>query len=36
MRAIVGNDDENQRILNLLKQYATLFLADRRITQPLN
>ncbi len=36
MRAIVGNDDENQRILNLLKQYATLFLADRRISQPVN
>jgi AcrR family transcriptional regulator len=36
MRLIVGNDQENDRILNLLKRYATLFLADRRMTQPMN
>ena len=36
MRIIVGNDQENDRILNLLKRYATLFLADRRMTQPVN
>ncbi len=36
MRSIVGNDDENQRILDLLKRYATLFLADRRATETFN
>jgi hypothetical protein len=36
MRAIVGNDEENQRILSLLKRYATLFLADRRTSQEMN
>ncbi|HXN85266.1 MAG TPA: TetR/AcrR family transcriptional regulator [Candidatus Binataceae bacterium] len=36
MRVIVGNDEENEQILNLLKRYATLFLADRRTTQTLN
>ena len=36
MRVIVGNDQENDRILNLLKRYATLFLADRRTTQSVN
>ena len=36
MRMIVGNDEENERILNLLKRYATLFLADRRATQTFN
>lgn len=30
MRSIVGGSEENERILNLLKRYATLFLADRR------
>ena len=35
MRMIVGND-ENERILTLLKRYATLFLADRRMTQSVN
>jgi AcrR family transcriptional regulator len=36
MRLIVGNDQENERILQLLKRYATLFLADRRLTQVVN
>ncbi len=36
MRAIVGNDQENQRILDLLKRYSTLFLADRRLTEAPN
>lgn len=36
MRSIVGNDEENERILALLKQYATLFLADRRLTRAVN
>jgi AcrR family transcriptional regulator len=36
MRVIVGNDQENERILNLLKRYATLFLADRRTMQGVN
>jgi AcrR family transcriptional regulator len=36
MRLIVGSDPENERILHLLKRYATLFLADRRMTQPVN
>ncbi len=36
MRSIVGNDAENQRILDLLKRYATLFLADRRATETFN
>ncbi len=36
MRSIVGNDEENQRILELLKRYATLFLADRRATETFN
>lgn len=36
MRMIVGNDQENERILTLLKRYATLFLADRRMTQTVN
>ena len=36
MRLIVGNDQENERILHLLKRYATLFLADRRVTQAVN
>jgi AcrR family transcriptional regulator len=36
MRLIVGNDQENERILHLLKRYATLFLADRRMTQAVN
>jgi AcrR family transcriptional regulator len=36
MRMIVGNDGENDRILNLLKSYATLFLADRRSTQAVH
>jgi AcrR family transcriptional regulator len=36
MRLIVGNTGENERILNLLKRYATLFLSDRRTTQSIN
>jgi hypothetical protein len=36
MRLLVGNDVENQRILTLLKRYATLFLADRRAAQAVN
>ena len=36
MRLIVGNDRENQQILDLLKQYATLFLADRQAVQAVN
>jgi hypothetical protein len=36
MRLIVGNDVENEHILNLLKRYATLFLADRRADQSMN
>ncbi len=36
MRTIVGNDRDNQRILDLLKRYSTLFLADRRQTQSVN
>lgn len=36
MRSIVGNDEENLRILELLKRYATLFLADRRATETFN
>jgi AcrR family transcriptional regulator len=36
MRMIVGNDEENERILDLLKRYATLFLADRRATETFN
>lgn len=36
MRMIVGNDEENERILSLLKRYATLFLADRRMNQVVN
>ncbi len=36
MRSIVGNDEENVRILDLLKRYATLFLADRRATETFN
>jgi AcrR family transcriptional regulator len=36
MRMIVGNDGENDRILNLLKSYATLFLAERRSTQAVH
>jgi len=36
MRLIVGSDAENERILNLLKRYATLFLADRRLAQSVN
>jgi AcrR family transcriptional regulator len=36
MRLIVGSDPENERILHLLKRYATLFLADRRMTQAVN
>jgi AcrR family transcriptional regulator len=36
MRLIVGSDPENERILHLLKRYATFFLSDRRMTQPVN
>ena len=36
MRVIVGNYEENERILDLLKRYATLFLADRRMMQAVN
>jgi AcrR family transcriptional regulator len=36
MRTIVGNEQENEKILNQLKRYATLILADRRVTQDLN
>jgi len=34
MRGIIGTGEQNERILNLLKRYATLFLADRRATPP--
>lgn len=36
MRTILGDDQENEKILNLLKRYSTLILADRRIGQPVN
>jgi AcrR family transcriptional regulator len=36
MRSIVGGQEENERILNLLKRYSTLFLADRRLTESMN
>ena len=36
MRTIIGNDEENRRILDLLKRYATLFLADRRSIHSVN
>lgn len=34
MRSMIGNDLENERILTLLKRYATLFIADRRTSEP--
>ncbi len=34
MRSIIGSDQQNERILTLLKRYATLFIADRRTTEP--
>ncbi len=34
MRSIIGSNQENDRMLTLLKRYATLFIADRRAVEP--